>query len=467
MSENSFHAMLINMLLSTKIALIFFLSSVLSLLGTLSWMLTDGNIFITVLTVVLAIRFFYWIHNIFKNQENSGIDANGFDFFPSLSDGIWQDLIRFFLYLVITSICTIGCWVFTKGNIFLTVLAFCLIGNVGFRVYNPSLTLNMSALNRNIADIFFSLGIIFTCFMLAWLNTRGNLSLTLLISALLVCGFDRSFDYSSSLIRNIANAFSILAVGFSPLLWIYSWSNGNIFLLTLSFVFIVWIFHFVYVALNNVEDPDLGNDKKTRRENALKQASMYLKPYNDIWKNLTLSNKYCNLCLGEKSMLITGYEKVSPYRKFTIRVSTVYDYLDLWNLFCISFNNQKTYDDLVADCKKYKVYIVESLNSDCRNLQSTSHVEGVKEKSKEFKNLIDVNNASEVELASLPCINIVYAKKIVKKREEVGGFKSVEDFLIFIKLKPHAEKQLKLLVCVNKMRGRVKISKTAERNIDI
>ena len=80
---------------------------------------------------------------------------------------------------------------------------------------------------------------------------------------------------------------------------------------------------------------------------------------------------------------------------------------------------------------------------------------------------IDVNNCSEAELTALPGISIVISKKIIKKREEIGGFKNVEEFLIFVRLKPNVSKQLEPRICVNKMKGSLKVKRSNERQIDL
>ena len=84
-----------------------------------------------------------------------------------------------------------------------------------------------------------------------------------------------------------------------------------------------------------------------------------------------------------------------------------------------------------------------------------------------FTKKIDINNCSEVELTALPGISIVMSKKIIKKREEIGGFKNTNDFFLFLKLKPHMQKQLENLICVNKMKGLIKIEKNKERSVDL
>ena len=81
--------------------------------------------------------------------------------------------------------------------------------------------------------------------------------------------------------------------------------------------------------------------------------------------------------------------------------------------------------------------------------------------------MLDVNNASEVELTALPGISIVMAKKLIKRREEIDGFKSVNDVCLFLKLKPHMQNQLEQLICVKKMNGKIGVKRFNERSVDI
>ena len=212
--------------------------------------------------------------------------------------------------------------------------------------------------------------------------------------------------------------------------------------------------------------------QELRRREALRTAKIYLSPYKDIWKNLKLSNKYCSLKLGVDGLTITAAEKSTggrAYRTFRVIESRVHAMQDLWDMFCISFSHNTTYDGLVNDCKLYQVVVEERIIGDPKTL----NIQTVQQKSIPAKKPLkpvektDINNASEVELTALPGISIVMAKKIIKKREEIGGFKNINDFFLFLKLKPHMKEQLKFLVCVNKMKGSLNIERYKERSVDL
>ena len=233
-----------------------------------------------------------------------------------------------------------------------------------------------------------------------------------------------------------------------------------------------------YVLITKVREKSIiDNGKKMRREAALYAAKIYLAPYQDIWKNLRLSNKYCSIRLGTDGHSISVKEKVkdfNSYRTFRIIESRVHDYDDLWNMFCLNFDSNKTYDGLLDDCRLYDVVVVENSITNIQKSINKKEVENPKAEANDIKLIqvenkprLDINNSSEVELTELPGISIVMAKKIIKKREEIGGFKNKEDFFLFLKLKPHMQNQLKDIICVNKMKGSIKIEKTTERHIDL
>lgn len=61
---------------------------------------------------------------------------------------------------------------------------------------------------------------------------------------------------------------------------------------------------------------------------------------------------------------------------------------------------------------------------------------------------VDLNHASELELAELPGVGAILAKKAIKERENRGGFRSLEDFSQPLGLKPHIVERIRPLVVV-------------------
>lgn len=215
-----------------------------------------------------------------------------------------------------------------------------------------------------------------------------------------------------------------------------------------------------YLLFINIRKNEHTPEDEMIRRIALNTAQIYLSPYTDIWKNLKLSNKYCSLSLGDDGVTITCREKIENHRSFKIISSKTHNPNDVWDIFCRNFDHYKTYDGLKQDCRIYQLKIIENRISATNSNRQIN--DNLKPKEK-----IDINNASEVEITSLPGISIVIAKKLIKKREEIGGFKNTHEVFLYLKLKPHMENQLKNLICTNKMQGTIKIEKYQERHVDL
>ena len=228
---------------------------------------------------------------------------------------------------------------------------------------------------------------------------------------------------------------------------------------------VVIIIGFVIVNRTGILKTEHTANEEFRRKTALKSAQIYLSPYTNIWSNLKLSNKYCSLSLGYDGVTITCREKGEYYRSFRIINSRVHSVDDLWNMFCKNFDHTKTYEGLLKDCNLYKVTTIEEF-VDLKKIEKIQQNK-IEKLVNVQKEKIDINNASEVEITALPGISIVMAKKLIKKREEIGGFKNVEEVFAYLKIKPHIQKQLIPLICINKKKGTLKLEKYSERHVDL
>lgn len=225
-----------------------------------------------------------------------------------------------------------------------------------------------------------------------------------------------------------------------------------------------------YFVLKNINTSNLESQGNTmRRQMALNEAKIYLAPYNNIWKNLRLSNKHCILKLGQDGYSIKAYD-TNNTRSFRVIKSRVHSRNDLWDMFCVSFSHNTTFDMLVQQCEKFNVDIdLSGVKNSQQKTEKVIKSDTVKidEVLQTSKEKLDINNASEVELTALPGISIVMSKKLIKKREEIGGFKTVNDVFLFLNIKSHLQAQLENLICVNKMKGSMKIKRYSERSIDL
>ena len=209
-------------------------------------------------------------------------------------------------------------------------------------------------------------------------------------------------------------------------------------------------------------------DRATKRKDVLKKVGPFLAPYRDIWKNLKLSNKYCILRLGNDGVMITAKEKIEPYRRFRIISSKVHGYKDLWEMFCLAFSHDLTYDMLLELCDTYKLTIIEE-NVPVIQPQKQDSNSNKKANLKPIDDLekLDINNCSEVEMTALPGVSIVMAKRAVKRREEIGGFKTIDEFFSFLELKLHMQEQLRYKIVAKKKKGSLHRQVSSERQIDI
>lgn len=80
---------------------------------------------------------------------------------------------------------------------------------------------------------------------------------------------------------------------------------------------------------------------------------------------------------------------------------------------------------------------------------------------------IDINNADLEPIRKLPGINVVIAKRIIIKREEINGFKTVQEVLDFINLNSNMSKILKEQICVKPIKINPATIKHNEINVDL
>ena len=82
------------------------------------------------------------------------------------------------------------------------------------------------------------------------------------------------------------------------------------------------------------------------------------------------------------------------------------------------------------------------------------------------ENLFDINKITEEEFVKLPGVNVILAKRIVRQREEIDGFKTKEEFYEFCKFKPHFIEQLNNLISVGEFDILDVILREEERTVD-
>ncbi|MBR6127832.1 helix-hairpin-helix domain-containing protein [bacterium] len=248
------------------------------------------------------------------------------------------------------------------------------------------------------------------------------------------------------------------------------WGGAQVFFVVLPVGLIAGIIYFI--TRSNHINPNFNfrninqGTLYASRQTALSNVRLYLAPYKNVWRDLRVSNKFCTLRLGSDGRTITGTEKngTSHYRKFKIVESKIHTMAELWDMFCLNYDHSTSYDGLIELCNLFRAVYIEDYVG-IRPIGSKPVIAQKEEVNTNEK--LDINNASEVEITALPGISIVLSKKLIKRREEIGGFKSVEDVFLFLKLKPHMEEQLRKLICVKKMKGSIQMQRTNERSVDI
>ena len=218
---------------------------------------------------------------------------------------------------------------------------------------------------------------------------------------------------------------------------------------------VTFLFFKFYIPHKTVE-----GGKTYRRKEALRAAKTYIAPYDDIWKNLKLSNSYCYITLGKNEFSIEAFEKVDSgaYRSFKVLKSDVHDWEEIWNMFCKSFSYNKSYDGLLEDCRRFKLVVEEKIYEKFNDLDVLA-VQNVIKK-------VDINNCSESDLAELPGVSIIMAKKTIKRRDEIGGFKNLEDFYALLKIQPNIRQQLEDIIFLGEKPKSKKTKMTDERRVD-
>lgn len=141
-------------------------------------------------------------------------------------------------------------------------------------------------------------------------------------------------------------------------------------------------------------------------------------------------------------------------------------YINFYTLFFYiagnGFNASANAEDVLNISCRYCRYFLPK-----KDMFSSEITEIIKVKQDIEKEKLDINNASAEEINKLPGINIVMSKKLIKKREELGGFKTVEDVIIYLRVKPHMAEILRDLICVKKMKILKAFRKHDDRRIDL
>ncbi len=229
-----------------------------------------------------------------------------------------------------------------------------------------------------------------------------------------------------------------------------------------------------------VEPLDFGGPARSfmRRRNVLKECAPYLTKSKNI---LNLKNKQVALIYDTKKEMMSLIDLKNVSRTATIywneQTESILRATDnkfdrTFDEICFSFNERANYSGMLNVLKErfMVIHIVDSQADELlykqqnETLKSHQEIEQQEQSAESIKK-VNINVATEEEIANLPGINVVTAKKIIKYRDEKDGFKTIEEFFTEMKIKKHFQEQLIMCVDVIPVEKKKK-PKNTERIID-
>ena len=212
---------------------------------------------------------------------------------------------------------------------------------------------------------------------------------------------------------------------------------------------------------------------RMRRRDALRKAKSFVSPYRSIFGKLVVSNKYCKVIFTEEKEYYKFFcmskefnsKKELPFFEAHSMGKNIW-IEEFFNSLCFNFSYNTKLENL-RNVFQGEQFMVDDTNYDISKPEQagTSSQKQGENPIGEMLEMININSATEAELTALPGINIIMAKKIIKQRDYKGDFKSVNDFMSFVKLKPHFEQKLRQMITVKPIEKN--IVEKGERILDI
>lgn len=207
-----------------------------------------------------------------------------------------------------------------------------------------------------------------------------------------------------------------------------------------------------------------------RRRKALKSCKNFLTRKKSSYtlknSNVILSADTKNktiVCLNAKnikqsiSVMWAAQPEYNPVENLDNTFEQVFD-----GIFT-SFDNNASYDGILKVLKANFSVIQETKE----DLTSSNLVKEESIDTPDFANRLNINSATEEELAQMPGINIVLAKKIVNRVNSKGNYYSLDEMFREMKIKQHFQDKLKKMICAKPAEHKIQIKNNNDRIIDI
>jgi len=209
--------------------------------------------------------------------------------------------------------------------------------------------------------------------------------------------------------------------------------------------------------------------KAIRRFFSLRKCRKFVKKHGRIY---TVANSNVSITFDSKQKEILCYSKKDISQKFTLcdyqlkenSSITLYNlpqdiFDECFDNICSAFDVSAAYAGIKEFYARYYTIDDEKEKADVKVVKEVKEpkVEGIMTVDEYFgKDIqsfqcverLNVNTATEQQLADLPGINIVTAKKIIRYRELNNGFKSIEEFYKKMNIKKHFHDKLNGLIFV-------------------
>lgn len=192
-------------------------------------------------------------------------------------------------------------------------------------------------------------------------------------------------------------------------------------------------------------------------------------PKQFVINSTTLRNDKCSVILtpGQKIVVMENYFNTKNTKRMFSATRKDIKVAKTWYRVCKMFDETSSFDNLETyfsldmyvnviayDSKPAKKENIEppAINSrqSVENTAETKSVQQVQDTGVEVSVKIDINSATAEEIASLPSINVIMAKKLVEYRNLNGLFKSDVEFLEAAGVKNIFSDKIKTMIIIGK-----------------